>query len=436
MAGHFLPKDKVGKGVVLLVARNMILRSSILAACFVFLSGVMGAGQDKPDNQATLESLQREVQQLQEQVRSLQAQLAAQPVSVLPVAQEAATVGLTDSSATRARPHITFRGFGEVNYQVLDQRQPEIGGGGFVPGSAGNFYTGDFDLLLTAPISSRLNVLSEINFQETDAQHFEVDVERLQLNYDYKDWLRVSAGRYQTAIGYYNTVFMSGAWPQTMANRPLIMAFPDQGGVMPVQAIGVSLKGAIPSGKFGLNYLFEYGSSDTMRTRLDGTGSIDDENNGNQVNVGVFLRPDWVPGLEVGGSFYHDDISDDRNLSIRYGQTILNAHIVYVARGLEFLNEGVLIRHAQTGGVNVFNMPGAYTQISKQLGHVRPFCRFQYLNTNPRSALHDVGLRYAPSFGARYDFNSNVAFKLQFDHTHRRLEPDLNGIQTEISFAF
>jgi len=67
-----------------------------------------------------------------------------------------------------------------------------------------------------------------------------------------------------------------------------------------------------------------------MRTRLDGTGSIDDENNGNQVNVGIFLRPDWAPGLEAGGSFYHDDISDDRNLSIRYGQTILNAHIVYV----------------------------------------------------------------------------------------------------------
>jgi hypothetical protein len=413
-----------------------MIRPNICAACFVFLSGAVAAGQNSPDNPATLESLQREVQQLQEQVSGLQAQLAVQPVPTPPASSQAATVALTDSSATRGRSHITFRGFGEVDYQALDQRQPEIAGGGFVPGSAANFYSGNFDLLLTAPISSRLNVLSEINFQESDAQHFAVDVERLLLNFDYKDWLRISIGRYQTAIGYYNTVFMSGAWPQTTADRPLIMAFPDDGGVMPVQAIGVSLKGAIPSGKFVLNYLFEYGSSDTMRTRFDGLGSIDDENNGNQVNVGIFLRPDWVPGLEAGGSFYHDDISDDRNLSIRYRQSILNAHIVYVARGLEFLNEGVLIRHAQTDGANVFNMPGAYTQISKQLGHVRPFCRFQYLNTNPRSSLHDVGLRYGPSFGARYDFNSNVAFKLQFDHTHRRLQPDLNGIQTEISFAF
>ena len=414
----------------------MIRYLTVFAACLVLLSGVNGAGQSKPDNPGTLESLQREVQQLQEQLSILQAQLAAQPIPASTVSSEPPTVLVNDQPPDRDRSRITLRGFGEVNYQALDQRRPEIAGGGFVPGSAANFYTGDFDLLLTAPISSRVNVLSEIDFAETDAQHFDVEIERLLLNYDSKNWLRVSAGRYQTGIGYYNTVFMSGAWPQTMADRPLIMAFPKEGGVLPVQAIGVSFNGAIPSGKIGLNYLFEYGSSDTMRTRLDGTESIDDENNGNQVNAGIFLRPDWVSGLEVGGSFYHDNISDDRNLSVRYGQSILNAHIVYVARGLEFLNEGVLIRHAQTSGPNLFNMPGAYTQISKQFGHVRPFFRFQYLNTNPRSTFHDVGLRYGPSFGARYDFNSNVAFKLQFDHTERRPEPDLNGIQTEISFAF
>jgi len=215
-----LPKDNVGAELVLVfAARNMIRHSIFLRLALCFCRVLWPQDKIKPDNPARLESLQREVRQLQEPVSGLQAQLAAQPVSAPPASLESATVGLTDSSATRARPHITFRGFGEVNYQALDQRQPEIAGGGFVPGSAGNFYAGNFDLLLTAPISSRVNVLSEINFQETDVQHFEVDVERLLLNYDYKDWLRVSAGRYQTAIGYYNTVFMSGAWPQTMANR-------------------------------------------------------------------------------------------------------------------------------------------------------------------------------------------------------------------------
>ena len=45
-----------------------------------------------------------------------------------------------------AVPNIQWRGFGEVNYKVLDQRRPELGTFGFVPGSAGNLFTGDFDL--------------------------------------------------------------------------------------------------------------------------------------------------------------------------------------------------------------------------------------------------------------------------------------------------
>lgn len=406
--------------------------------CILLLLTAAARAQQTANPAPTLESLQQEVKELQQQVAALEAQLAAripQPTSSKQDDPGASPATPVPWHTDRAE-HISFRGFGEVKYQALDQRAPEIGSGGFVPGSAGNFYTGDFDLLLTAPVGSRTNVLSEIDFEETDAQNFKVNVDRLLLNYNFKDWLRMSAGRYQTAIGYYNTAFMSGGWPQTMADRPLIMAFPDQGGVLPVEAIGLSFKGAVPSGKLGLNYIFEYGSSDTIRTRLDGTNSLDDENNGNQINAGVFIRPDSVPGLEIGGSVYHDDISDDGNLDLRYGQTIWNAHVVYVAGGVEFLNEGVLIRHAELGGPNLFNMPGAYTLISKQFGHWRPFFRFQYLNMNPRSALHDVALRYGSSFGTRYDFNSNVDFKLQFDHTARKSQPDLNGVQTELSFTF
>jgi prefoldin subunit 5 len=60
----------------------------------VFLSGAVAAGQNKPDNPATLESLQREVRQLQEQVSGLQAQLAAQPVSAPPASLESTKPGV------------------------------------------------------------------------------------------------------------------------------------------------------------------------------------------------------------------------------------------------------------------------------------------------------------------------------------------------------
>lgn len=95
-----------------------------------------------------------------------------------------------------------------------------------------------------------------------------------------------------------------------------------------------------------MNYIAEYGSSDTVRPDSGG-GGVFDENNGNHVNLGFFVRPVSVPGLQVGASFYHDRISDFlAGPSVRLGQTIVNAHVVYTGHGLEILNEGFLIRNA------------------------------------------------------------------------------------------
>ncbi|HSS95538.1 MAG TPA: hypothetical protein VLK33_00830, partial [Terriglobales bacterium] len=159
---------------------------------------------------------------------------------------------------------------------------------------------------------------------------------------------------------------------------------------------------------------------------------------GNHINLGLFIRPDKIPGLQIGGSFYHDRISDfDRGPSVRLSQSIVNAHVVYNGHGYELLNEGFLIRHAYENSTTVYNMPAFYSQISKRLGsHWRPYFRYQYINANQDSTFNDVGLRHGPSFGSRYDFNDNVAFKLQLDHTLRRGLPDLNGLQTQLAFTF
>ena len=205
---------------------------------------------------------------------------------------------------------IQFRGFGEVDYKVLNQRQPELGTYGFVPGSAGNFYTGDFGLFLTSRLTAKASVLSEIVFEEHDAQKYHVDLRRMLLKYDYNDHLKMSFGRYQTNIGYYNWAFRSAAWLQTTADRPLVMEYASNGGLLPTQAIGVSVTGAIPSGKLGLNYVAEYGSSDTIRPDINGDGLLTDENNGNQTNVDSSPGPMKFRGLQIGASYYHDKISN------------------------------------------------------------------------------------------------------------------------------
>jgi len=227
--------------------------------------------------------------------------------------------------------------------KVLNQRQPELGTFEFVPGSSGNFFTGDFDLFLTSKLTDKTSVLAEVVIGEGDAQTFHTELARALLKYDANDYLRLAFGRYHTGIGYYNRAFHSGRWLETMVDRPLVMAFANDGGLLPTQAVGMTLQGQLP-GKLGLNYTAEYGSSDTVRPDLDG-GATADENNGNHINFGLFVRPEPVPGLEVGGSFFHDRISDFlKGPSVRLGQTILNGHIVYIGHGFELLNEAFLIR--------------------------------------------------------------------------------------------
>jgi hypothetical protein len=392
-----------------------------------------------------IRELQRQTGELQDKVKALEAEKAPAPTatseSPIPTRSEPESSAQSISSVLESLHDlrgIQWRGFGEVNYKVLDQRQPELGTNGFVPGSAGNFYTGDFDLFLSAKINDKASVLSEIAFGEGDHQTFNVDLERFLLQYAFNDHLKISFGRYQTGIGYYNREFRSTTWLQTTADRPLIMEFAVDGGLLPTQAVGVSITGRVPSGRLGLNYLFEYGSSDTVRPAIDGSGALDDENNGNDVNLGFFLRPEILPGLQLGGSFYHDKISDSRVQSFpRIGQSILNAHVVYVARGFEILNEGFLIRHARANSQTISNMPAFYSQLSRRFGRIRPFFRYQYVNTNNGDTIfHDVGLRYGPSFGARYDIEDNIAFKVQLDHTVRGGKPDLNGLQTQLAFTF
>lgn len=420
-----------------------MFRWCVTISLLFLLVSAGGAQTADATDKETIRLLVEQVKELQQKVAILEGKRAESPAAPepAPVVESVPAAG-SQPAAIDLDAHvfhgIQWHGFGEVDYKALNQRTPELGTFGFVPGSAGNFYTGDLDLLLTSRISEKASVLSEVVIGEGDAQSFGVDLERVLFKYDYNDSLKMSFGRYHTGVGYYNSAFHSGKWLQTTADRPLIMEFANDGGLLPTQAVGVSVTGLVPSGHLGLNYSAEYGSSDTIRPQINSPDEIQvDENNSNHINIGLFARPDAIPGLQIGGSFYHDRISDfQRGPSVRLRQTILNGHVVYVARGIEFLNEGFLIRHAYEQNGPVYNMPAFYTQISKSFARFRPYFRYQYINANPNSIFADVSLRQGPSFGTRYDFNEWIGVKAQLDHTLRKDQPDLDGLQMQLVFAF
>jgi len=436
------------------------------------------SGQTATPDQQTLQALVQRIDQLEARVRQLEAAqrqpVAASAVPVSAPQQSASTPAQTPpqpsapatslseaAQANAPQEHeaeptehaetermdlsktlLRIRGFGDVtlhgdNYHPPAPLQPD----------KTTFTLGQLNLFVTSDISDKFKFLSEIVFEGGPdniygqtrgvANTFGVDVERYLLTYSYNDYFSLSAGRYHTAIGYYNTAYHHSTWLQTTTGRPLLFAFEDQGGILPIHNVGVEASGRIPSGSLGLHYIAEIGNGRESRNPIqdEPVQNIVADKNHKAFNLAVFARPTNVPGLQMGFSIYKDLLIPLGQPAI--GETILAAHAIYYSTNFEWLNEAMVIRHAPTGLERVFETPGFYTQISRRFGSYRPYFRYQYINASPNEPIFpDVGLRAGPSAGVRYDASESVALKLQYDFTSLRDQRATQGAQAQIGFTF
>ena len=330
-----------------------------------------------------------------------------------------------DPDQASGMPTMQFRGFSDVSYRLDDES-----------GTANSFSIGQFNLFITSKLTDKLSVLAEVVVEADLGNKVGIDLERLLLRWVSSDFLSVSAGRYHTAIGWYNTAYHHSAWMQTAIGRPLLFAFEDDGGFLPIHDVGLSLGGRIPSGSFGLRYIFEVGNGAASRSIDDEpVQNVVDENNGKAVNVGLLARPAGLPGFESGISVYHDTLAPEGGPKI--GESIIAGHAVYQASGVEWLNEVVYVRNATADGGPVFDTVGFYTQASKQFGAWRPYLRYQYVNAPEDDPVFPgVGLQHGPSVGLRFDVADSAALKFQYDRTERRNLAGYNSFAVQVSFTF
>jgi hypothetical protein len=332
---------------------------------------------------------------------------------------------MAEMPASSDVPHMQFRGFSDVSFRGSGQS-----------GDTNSFALGQFTLFITSALSSRLNVIAEPVLEADSHNAFGFELERLLLQVAANEYFNVSAGRYHTAIGWYNTAYHHSTWLQTAIDRPFLFQFEDKGGILPIHNVGISASGRIPSGSIGLRYVAEIGNGRASRTPLDEpVQNVHDENNRKAVNVALFARPDRLPGLQAGLSVYRDRLTPAGSGDV--GQTILAAHAVYQHAQIEWLNEVVLVRHVVRSSDAVIRTTGFYTQVSRGFSHLRPYFRYQYVNAPDRDPIFpDVGLMRGSSVGVRCDFSQFGAFKLQYDRTDQRRENGFNALTTQLSFAF
>lgn len=429
------------------------------------------AGKDA--DQQTIKTLIERVNALEARVQQLEAIQnhgvapvpAAQPQTSLPVRSLAAAVpqpagAMTDPAPRQAAPPeaegtersetermdlsktlLRIRGFGDVtlhgdNYHPNGQ-----------PGDKTAFSLGQLDLFVTSDISDKFRFLSEIVFEAGpdniyghtggSPNSFGVDVERYLLQYSYNDYFNLTAGRYHTAIGYYNTAYHHSTWLQTTTDRPLMFQFEDRGGILPIHNVGVEAFGKIPSGALGLHYIAEVGNGRVSRSPLteEPVQNVVDEKNGKALNFEIFARPVKVPGLQVGFSAYRNLLVPVAQPTV--GETILATHAIYSTPAFEWLNELLVVRHNLSGTSHVFETPAFYSQISRAFGQYRPYFRYQYINASPQEPIFpDIALRAGPSAGIRYDASESVALKFQYDYQSLRNQRGVQGLEAQVGFTF
>ena len=389
------------------------------------------------------------------------------PASVASVRSQQATVNPTPASAQTATAQqqeseqsqtenvmaermdlsktlLRIRGFGDVSLVGGNQQANPATN---QRAQTTSFALGQLDLFTTSDISDKFKFISEIVFEAgpdkiygvttSPENTFSVDVERYIIQYSYNDYFNISAGRWHTGIGFYNTAYHHSTWLQTTTGRPLLFQFEDRGGPLPIHTVGVTATGLIPSGPLGLHYVAEAGNGRESRTPLisEPVQNVIDDSNHKAFNFGVFARPEKLRGLQTGFSVYHDVLSPLN--SNRISETIMAMHAVVIRSRYEWLNEAMVIRHSIIGEPKVYNTPGFYSQVSRQFGSFRPYFRYQYINAaRTEPVFPDIGLNEGPSAGIRFDASEFVALKFQYDYTVQRNQPNYSTLTLQIGFTF
>ncbi len=296
-------------------------------------------------------------------------------------------------------PEFNVMGFGDISYVSRDGTNED----GFVIGQAVAH--------LSALLGPSFSVFGEFSATARDDE-YATEVERLIVKYDFSDRYKLSAGRYHTPIGYWNSAFHHGAWLQTTVSRPEMVRFGSR--VMPIHFVGVLLEGNLPSGDLGANYKVGYGNG--RHSNIARAGDAGDVNGDKAWMLQLASRSRRYQGLDVGIGFYADEIELPGEPPI--DERTVSAYLAWTREDPELLVEFLSADHdngAQSGTTTAWYAQFAY-RLPGERKHFKPYARLESIDVDASDPLlapfdldYDAGI-----VGLRWDFNPYAALKAEF----------------------
>lgn len=437
------------------------MKRTLPAACLLLIFAPWMHAQDQTQTEmiqkllTRIDSLEKRVAELEKEKTPANPVVAAEAQPRLPAApspQEALHAGHDAHEAAQANgdtlpqyPSLKIAGFADVDFSATNLHGANGGFGAqtlLAPHSG--FEQGQFVLHFSSALSSRVTVFSELSLTARSdagtgtppATGFNAEVERLMIRYDLNDYFKLSFGRYHTPINYWNTAFHHGAWLQTTISRPEMTQF--GGSFIPVHFVGALVEGSVPANGWNLNY--NVGVGNGRSTVISRDGDFGDINNSRATLVNVFVKPQFLYGLQAGGSLYHDQLNPATAPAAE--EWIQSGHLVWAKETPEFIAEFANVTHKPNAGGVTSNSQAFYVQTAYRLPWklklLKPYYRFEYIHV----PLSDAIFRnLVPSFsgstgGIRYDISSFAAFKAEYRNYERRALPSIHGVFLQTSFTF
>ena len=289
----------------------------------------------------------------------------------------------------------------------------------------------------TVQLDQRLSVFTELTAGAQHGHGFEFEVERLIVRYDFSDLLKISAGRYHTPLGYWNSAYHHGAWLQTTVSRPEAVKFGSN--IVPIHFVG-----ALAEGTLGASYIsYKVGVANGRSAhKINAPGDIGDSNSRPAWLIALNYRPLGRRLLNVGVGAYFDSVEPEAALIPgRVDEQIYSGHVALESETPEFIAEYTYARHKSPSARA--KVHAAYGQLAYRLPlleeALKPYVRVEWLNTKKDdplfSGLPDQDYKGVTA-GIRWDFSSFAVLKLEvreekFEVTGRR-----TAVWAQLAFVF
>ena len=289
-------------------------------------------------------------------------------------------------------------GFADINYVTGDNQTKE----GFVLGQVVGH--------AVARISDRLNVFGEATATGRDSE-YDLEIERIIAKYEFSDRYMLSAGRYHTPIGYWNTAYHHGTWLQTSVGRPSTSR------VIPIHFVGMELEGSFPGDRLGLAYRVGVGNG--RHSNITRAGDAGDVNGSRAFSLSLYSKPISINKLNAGISFYSDRVTPPAGLEV--DEEMFSAYVAWEDETPEVIAEYVHSRHDPTSGAgssgdtDAFYLQVAY-RLPARLQQFKAYVRVEEVDVSDNDPLlGGLGLDYeAVIAGVRFDFTPFAALKFEY----------------------